>query len=83
MFCVPEVKKLSDVLLHGVSKEDLVTVWLLAPQLNWMVSPTEALRAKGTKRRRPCVGATITVWVAPEAEIPELLDPLPLVAVGV
>jgi len=60
-FCSPEEKGLSDVLLQGVRVEDLVTVWLLAPHWKWMVSPTEALTAKGTKRSTPCVGATMTV----------------------
>lgn len=61
LFCSPVVKGLSDVLLQGVRMEDLVTVWLLAPHMNLRVSPTEALVAKGTKRRTPCVGATIIV----------------------
>lgn len=44
---VPEVKRASPDLLQGRSCEPLVTVWLLAPHMNWMVSPTEAFRAKG------------------------------------
>jgi len=68
MFCSPEVKGLSEVLLQGVREEDLVTVWLLAPHIKKRLSPTEALRAKGTKRRTPCVGATIMVCVAAEPE---------------
>lgn len=31
-----------------------------------MVSPTDALMAKGTYRKTPCVGATMTVCVQPE-----------------
>lgn len=47
-FCSPVVKGLSEVLLQGVSSDDLVTVWLLAPHMNRTVSPTEAFTAKGT-----------------------------------
>lgn len=48
LFCSPEVKGLSKVLLQMVSSEDFVTVWLLAPHMNWMVSPTDAFTTKGT-----------------------------------
>ena len=64
-FCSPDEKGASAVLLQGVSSEDFVTVWLLAPHMNITVSPTEAFKAKGMKRRTPWVGATITVCVAP------------------
>lgn len=36
------------------------------------MSPTEAFRAKGTYRKTPCDGATMTVWVAPLPELPEV-----------
>jgi hypothetical protein len=39
--------------------------------MNLIVSPTEAFRAKGTYRRTPWVGATITVWVMPLPLLPE------------
>jgi hypothetical protein len=38
-------------LLQGVKIDDLVTVCGLPPQMKWMVSPTEALTAKGEYRR--------------------------------
>lgn len=47
-FCSPDENGESEVLLQGVSSEDFVTVWLLAPHMNWMVSPTDAFKAKGT-----------------------------------
>lgn len=71
MFCSPDAKSWSLVLLQGVSSDDFVTVWLLAPQMNLTVSPTDALTAKGTYRRTPWVGATHTVWVIPLPELPE------------
>lgn len=71
LFCSPDAKGLSPVLLQSSSWDDFVTVWLLAPHMNLMVSPTDALRAKGTYRRTPCVGATMTVWVLPLPELPE------------
>jgi len=49
LLLVPDVKKRESMdLLQGVSWEPLVTVWLLAPHMNLMVSPTEAFTAKGT-----------------------------------
>ena len=65
------MKGLSAVLLQIASSDDFVTVCMLAFQTNLIVSPTDALVANGMKRRTPCMGATITVWVAPEP-----LDPL-------
>lgn len=38
-------------MLHGNKIDDLVTVWGLAPQRKWIVSPTDALTANGEKRR--------------------------------
>jgi hypothetical protein len=37
-----------------------------------MVSPTDALVAKGTMRKVPLVGATMTVWVTPVPVLPSL-----------
>ena len=48
LFCSPVANGESDVLLQTSISEDLVTVWLLAPHMNMMVSPTDAFRAKGT-----------------------------------
>ena len=48
LFCSPDANGESDVLLQISSCEDFVTVWLLAPHMNMMVSPTDALRVKGT-----------------------------------
>jgi len=79
MFCSPVAKGASDVLLQGVNSELLVTVWLLAPHWNRTVSPTEALTAKGTYRRTPWVGATMTVCVTP---FPLPLSEPTLVALG-
>ena len=42
--------------------------------MNLTVSPTEALTVKGTYRRTPWVGATITVWVLPLPLLPEEED---------
>ncbi len=44
----PEVKRASLVLLQSSRADDLVTVWFLAFHWNRMVSPTDALTAKGT-----------------------------------
>lgn len=73
LFCEPDVKRASDDLLQGNSSEPLVTVWLLAPHMNLMVSPTEALMANGMYRNTPWVGATMTVLVAPVPTLPALL----------
>lgn len=48
LFWVPEANGALEVLLQGVSSDDFVTVWLLAPHMNLMVSPTDAFTAKGT-----------------------------------
>jgi hypothetical protein len=65
-FCSPEAKTgASELLLQGRRADDLVTVCWSAPQWNSMVSPTDALVAKGIMRKTPLVGATMTVWVAP------------------
>lgn len=42
--------------------------------MNLTVSPTDALRAKGTYRRTPWLGATMTVWVLLLPLLPEEVD---------
>lgn len=66
VFCSPDAKTgAAELLLQGVRAELLVTVCSSAPQWNSMVSPTDALVAKGIMRKTPLVGATRTVWVVP------------------
>lgn len=48
LLLVPEVNRASADLLQGVSSDDFVTVWLFAPHINLIVSPTDAFTAKGT-----------------------------------
>lgn len=52
-FCTGDLKGLSIVALHMPVIDDLVTPWLLAIQVNWILSPTLACIANGTKRRTP------------------------------
>jgi len=60
-----------EVALQGSARLDEVVECGPAPHLKRTVSPTEALTAKGRKRKTPFTGATTTVWVVPLPLLPE------------
>lgn len=60
--------------------DDLVTPWLLAIQVNWILSPASACIANGTKRKTPWEGATTMCFVVWLGAVLFLSLPLPMLS---